>query len=115
MNYLKKKAESYERRKHRVNAKIKATSPEARVIVERSNMYISAQVVDQKWHVVATIHDKKVAGDTKTQKAENAWSELAKIITDKGLKAVAFDRNGYLYHGRVKAFAEGLRKGGLTL
>ena len=50
---------------------------------------------------------------TKTQKAEKVGEEIAKIALDKGISQVVFDRNGFLYHGRVKALADAARKGGL--
>ena len=57
---------------------------------------------------------KKVAKVTKTMVAGQVGEELAKKALAKKIKAVVFDRNGFMYHGRVKALAEGARKGGLV-
>ena len=93
-----------------MNTQIKWTNPEYRVIVSRSLLHVSADVIAVDGKVVASCSDKWVAGSTKTERAENAWVAFAEVLKSKNVKAVAFDRNGFLYHGRVKAFAEGLRK-----
>ena len=56
---------------------------------------------------------KTASGATKTQRAEAAGASFAEVLKEKGVEKIAFDRNGYLYHGRIKAFADGLRKGGI--
>jgi large subunit ribosomal protein L18 len=101
-----KKLLSFLRRKVRINAKIKATAPDFRVIVDKSNMYIKAQVVDQNGHVVAHISDKGIKATTKTERATLAGQALADLLKKLSIQQAAFDRNGNLYHGRVKAFAE---------
>jgi large subunit ribosomal protein L18 len=73
-------------------------------------MHVTADVIASDGKVVATCSDKWVSGTTKTERAENAGIAFADVLKSKNIKAVAFDRNGYLYHGRVKAFAEWLRK-----
>lgn len=112
-NKLQEKLRKYLRRKNKVNAKIKAQQPAFRLLIQRSNLYVKAQVVNAEGTVVAVTSDKAVAGATKTERAGNAGEAFAKVLKDKGVNVIVFDRNGYLYHGRVKAFAEGLRKGGI--
>ena len=114
-NKLLEKQRKYLRRKQRVNTQVKGTNPEYRVIISRSLLHVTADVVSADGKVVATCTDKGVAGKTKTERAENAGVAFADVLKSNKITAVAFDRNGYLYHGRVKAFAEGLRKGGIQL
>lgn len=114
-NKLLEKQRKYLRRKQRVNTQVKGTNPEYRVIITRSLMHITADVVAASGKVVATCTDKWVSGATKTERAWNAGVAFADVLKSKKITAVAFDRNGYLYHGRVKAFAEWLRKGWIQL
>ena len=106
---------SYLRRKRRTNISIKAQHPDYRCIVVRSVKHISAQIIDQKGNVVAEASDLKNASGTKTEKATHVGIALAKVALDKKITSCVFDRNGFLYHGRVKALCEGLREGGLTI
>lgn len=119
MTYLKnkllEKQEKYLRRKQRVNTQVKETNPAYRVIIARSLNYVTADVIAADGNVVASCSDKGAKWATKTERAENAWVAFADVLKSKKIEAVAFDRNGYLYHGRVKAFADGLRKGGIQL
>ena len=103
----------YLKRKIRVNASIKQQAPEFRVIVMRSNAYIRAQLLDAKGNVLAFAWDKGITTGTKTERAEAVGVKFAELAKAKGVSQVAFDRNGFLYHGRVKALADGMRKGGL--
>ena len=112
-NKLQEKIRKYLRRKNRVNASIKAQDPEYRLLVQRSNLYIKAQVLGKDGKVVASTSDKGVAWANKTERAWNAWEAFAGILKDKGVSSLVFDRNGYRYHGRVKAFADWVRKGGI--
>lgn len=113
-NKAKNKARRHIVRKIRINAKIKSSLPEYRVIANKSNMYTSAQLIDVEWKVIALVNDKLMKW-TKTEKAFQAWEKIATIAKSKGVEKVVFDRNGYLYHGRIKALADGLRKGWITL
>ena len=90
-------------------------NPEYRVVVTRSLLHVSADVVSADGKVIASCTDKWVTWSTKTERALNAWESFAEVLKWKNIKSVAFDRNGYLYHWRVKAFAEGLRKGWINL
>lgn len=114
-NKAKKVTQKYLRKKHRINTTVKSIAKHPRVVVSKSNAYIMAQVIDLDGKVVATIWDKKIEGKTKTERSFNAGKDLAKSIKNLKIDAVAFDRNGYLYHGRVKALADWLRDWGIAL
>ena len=99
----------------RIRRTIKGTSECPRLSVFRSNKQIYAQLIDDvKGVTLASTSSAHI--DAKGKKAELA-KEVGKAIAVKaneaGIKAVVFDRGGYLYHGRVKALAEGAREGGL--
>ena len=104
---------SYLKRKRRTNATIKSQKPDYRCIVVRSLKHISAQIVDLKGNIVASASDLKIIVWTKTEKAVEVWKLLAKNALEKKISSCVFDRNGFLYHGRVKSLAEGAREGGL--
>ena len=104
--HLKEKVRKFTRRKTRINAKIKFNFPGYRIIADKSNLYMKAQVIDEKGVVHCHICDKGLKGKTKTERAELAGIELAKLMQKKNIEKAAFDRNGYLYHGRVKALAD---------
>jgi large subunit ribosomal protein L18 len=106
------------RRKMRIRKKISGTSERPRLTVFRSNKQIYAQVVDDVAGstLVSTgsIALDKAAEGNKSARAEQVGEAIAQACISKGIKQVVFDRNGYIYHGRVKALAEGARKGGLV-
>jgi len=89
-----------------------------RVSVFRSLKHIYAQIIDDSQQKTlasySSIEDKKLTGDKKAI-AHAVGLELAKKIKELGIEAAIFDRGRYLYHGRVKALAEGLREGGLKI
>lgn len=105
------------KRAKRVRAKIFGVPTKPRLSVFRSSKYIYAQLIDDSKGITLVsfsdknIEDKKMK---KMEKAEKVGQELARLATLKKIKKAAFDRSGYLYHGRVKALAEGARKGGLN-
>ncbi len=111
--HLKEVHRKYLRRKHKTNTLTKRNSDLPRLIVHKSNKYNYAEIVDREGKTIVYLTDLKLKGDTKAAKAFTLWEEVAKLALKKGIKKVVFDRNGYLYHGRVKAVAEGARKGGL--
>jgi len=119
MSYLKnkllEKQRNYLRRKQRVNMQIKRAEPEYRAIISKSNLYTKVDVITAAGNTIASITDKGVKGKTKTERAENAGLTFAGVLKGKKIEKLTFDRNGYLYHGRVKAFAEGMRKGGIQI
>lgn len=104
--------------KQRVRKHIAGTSERPRLSVFRSNKEIYAQLVnDQNGETLLTASslDKSFKKEgTKSDVAREVGKLLAQKATEKGIESVAFDRNGYLYHGRVKALAEGAREGGLN-
>jgi large subunit ribosomal protein L18 len=103
-------------RKNRVRAKIRGTSECPRLSVFRSNKFLSAQIINDDKSVTlvsVTTKNLKETDGTKTSVAGVAGEKLAKDALKKKIKKVVFDRRGYKYHGRVKALAEGARKGGL--
>ncbi len=104
--------------KYRVRKKVRGTTEKPRLSVFRSNKAIYAQVIDDlegKTLAAASSNAKDIGEDKKT-KAEKA-REVGKLIAERakeaGIAEIVFDRNGYLYHGRVKSLAEGAREGGL--
>lgn len=105
------------RRARRVRARFKE-GEQPRVSVFRSARHIYAQLIDDNAHKTlascSTLEIKGLSGD-KTAIAHAVGTELAKRILNLGVKRVAFDRGPFLYHGRVKALADGLREGGLTI
>ena len=106
------------RRHRRVRGKVRGTVARPRLAVFRSNRGIFAQLVDDdagktvaaaSWVGLA----KSFKGD-KTEQATEVGKALAEAAKKAGVEAVVFDRGGYLFHGRVKALAEGAREGGLS-
>ncbi len=113
---LKNKTQK-QRRQVRVRAKIFGTKDKPRLSVFKSNRYIFAQVInDEKGETLVGVSEKELSAKEKPNKTERARElgiVLAKKAMDKKIKSVAFDRGSYSYHGRIKALAEGARKGGL--
>lgn len=110
------KQKRYEQRKRRVKSRIFGTALRPRLSVFRSNTHIYGQIIDDvKKVTLASVSDtgKKAEKMAKTASAAKIGEELAKLAIAKKIKKVTFDRNGFIYHGRVKALADGARKGGL--
>jgi large subunit ribosomal protein L18 len=110
-------SESRARRHRRVRGKVAGTAARPRLAVFRSNRGIEAQLVDDEaGRTVAAASwiglPKSFKGDKSAQSAE-VGKLLAANAKKAGVEAVVFDRGGYLYHGRVKALADGAREGGL--
>ena len=103
------------RRKLRIRKKISGSTERPRLTVFRSNKQIYAQVVDdiQGSTLVSSTSLKVEADGNKSARAEKVGEAIAAACIEKGIKQVVFDRNGYIYHGRVKSLADGARKGGL--
>lgn len=104
--------------RYRIRKKIAGTPQKPRLSVFRSNTDIYAQLIDDvngKTLAAASSKDKDVAAQTgnKVEKSKLVGAALARKATELGLADVVFDRSGYLYHGRVKAVADGAREGGL--
>jgi large subunit ribosomal protein L18 len=104
------------RRHRRVRGKVQGTAERPRLVVHRSNRGITAQLVDDlNGRTVASaswLAIKSFQGDKSAQAAE-VGKLLAASAKQAGVQACIFDRAGYLYHGRVKALADGAREGGL--
>jgi large subunit ribosomal protein L18 len=106
-------------RQQRVRRKVVGTDARPRVCVFRSNKHIYAQVIsDAQGKTLAAVSSLASAGDGAkkakgTEVAKQVGAALAKACKEKNISRVIFDRNGFLYHGRVKAVAEGAREGGL--
>ena len=111
------KREARLRRHRRVRAKVSGTAERPRLLVFRSNRGIFAQLIDDAGgRTVASASWTSIAGGTsgsKTEQAREVGKTLAATAKKVGVERVVFDRGGYLYHGRVKALAEGAREGGL--
>lgn len=108
------------RRKARIRKKVSGTTERPRLNVYRSNKHIYAQLIndgDGRTVVSASTVDKGLAGALakakKTEAAKLVGERIAKLAIEKGVDKVVFDRGGYLYHGRVKAVADGAREAGL--
>lgn len=99
----------YARKKHRSNTIIKTSTDRARLLVVRSNLHIRAQVIGVDGKIVATAHDLAITTGNKSERAFAVGKAVAELAIAKKIKEVVFDRNGYLYHGRVKQLAEGAR------
>lgn len=101
-----------------IRKKINGTAAKPRLSVFRSNTEIYAQLIDDvngQTLAAASSKEKSIAAQkaTKSEKSKLVGSAIAAKATELGLKEVVFDRGGYLYHGRVKAVADGAREGGL--
>ncbi len=106
------------KRRRRVRAKITGTAERPRISVFRSNRGISAQLVDDvagRTLAAVTWTESPLKGKPRMEQATEAGKLLAQRAADAGVQRAVFDRGGYQYHGRVKAFAEGVREGGLAV
>jgi large subunit ribosomal protein L18 len=115
---VKTKPEARLKRRRRVRAKITGTAERPRISVFRSNRGIAAQLVDDlsgSTLAAVTWTESDLRGLSKMEQATKAGEVLAKRAKEKGVERAVFDRGGYQYHGRVKAFAEGVREGGLVV
>jgi large subunit ribosomal protein L18 len=109
-----------ERRKLRIRRKISGTAEKPRLTVFRTAKHIYIQAVDDASgqtlaHVSTLTKEVKgtIAEDNKSDAAKKVGTALAQALKAKGVSKVVFDRNGYLYHGRIKALAEAAREAGL--
>jgi large subunit ribosomal protein L18 len=121
MSTTNKKAVSRTRRKRSIRGKISGTAERPRLSVFRSNKHIYAQVIDDvsgKTLAAASTASEDVRGSIsdkkKTEAAQLVGVKLAEKCKSLSIESVVFDRNGFIYHGRVKAVAEGAREGGLV-
>jgi large subunit ribosomal protein L18 len=107
---LKIKSAKRLQRKRRIRSKISGCAVLPRVSVFRSNRFISAQAINDELGItLAAVHSKTLGLKATIADAEKAGAVFAKTLKDAGINQVTFDRNGFLYHGVIKAFAESLR------
>jgi large subunit ribosomal protein L18 len=104
--------------RYRIRKNVVGTAQKPRLSVFRSNTEIYAQIIDDesgKTLVSASSKDKdiKAQSGNKSEKSKLVGAAVARKAADLGISNVIFDRGGYLYHGRVKAIADGAREGGL--
>jgi large subunit ribosomal protein L18 len=100
----------------RVRKKVTGTAERPRLAVYRSNRHIYAQLVDDlAARTLAAASDTSNGGGDKTARAKKVGQALAEKARAAGVERAVFDRGGRLYHGRVKALAEGAREGGLKI
>lgn len=115
MKKIELKTKKHSDRKARVRAKIIGTMDRPRLSVFRSSVHIYAQIIND--NIGKTLVSASDLGlkekEKKVETAEKVGEAIAKKAIAKKIKKVVFDRNGFKFHGRVKALAEGARKGGL--
>lgn len=104
--------------RYRIRKKVAGTTTKPRLSVFRSNAEIYAQLIDDttgQTLAAASSREKDIAAQTapKVEKSKLVGAAIARKATDLGISTCVFDRGGNLYHGRVKAVAEGAREGGL--
>ncbi|MCC6722162.1 MAG: 50S ribosomal protein L18 [Bacteroidia bacterium] len=105
--------------KKRVRGNVSGSTEKPRLSVFRSNTEIYAQLIDDLSGKTLLSYSSKnkefsTSGKTKSDRAYEVGKKIAESASSNGISSVVFDRNGYLYHGRVKKLAEGAREGGLN-
>lgn len=118
----KQKQGARERRRKQIHKKIRGTAERPRLVVFRSNRAIYGQIVDDTKQLTlasASTISKEIAetvakAKSKVEQAKLVGKYLSQVAKEQNISQIVFDRAGYLYHGRVKAFAEGVREGGLV-
>lgn len=118
MGTVKNRKAGRARRQKRVRRKVVGSVVRPRLSVFRSNRHIYAQIIDDSAGTTLVSassmeRELELSGKNKTEAAQRVGSLLAKRAQEKGIEQVVFDRGGNLYHGRVKALADGAREGGL--
>ena len=103
------------RRRIGIRKRIVGTAAKPRLAIYKSLNHMYAQIIDDATgKTVLTVSSLKIKDKSGKAQAEAVGQEVAKAATAKNIKSVVFDRNGFVYHGRVKALADGARAGGLT-
>ena len=116
---MNNKSTARQKIRYRIRKKINGTSATPRLAIFRSNMEIYAQLIDDNSGLTIAAASSKQKDITaqkvaKTQKSKMVGEAIAQKAAALGVTKVVFDRGGYIYHGRVKAVAEGAREGGLV-
>ena len=115
---VKTKEQQRLKRRRRVRAKVRGTAARPRISIFRSNRGLFAQVIDDDaGRTLAAVQwtEPELRELKKTEQSAKAGELLAQRAKAAGIETAVFDRGGYQYHGRVKAFAEGVREGGLAV
>ncbi|MFT3822437.1 MAG: 50S ribosomal protein L18 [Chitinophagaceae bacterium] len=115
---MKTRLERRQNIRYRIRKKVAGTAQKPRLAVFRSNADIYVQIIDDvdgKTLAAASSRDKDIVAQkvTKTEKSKLVGAAIARKASELGITTIIFDRGGNLYHGRVKAVAEGAREGGL--
>lgn len=103
--------------KRGIRQKLRGTAERPRLSVYKSNTAIYAQLIDDsKGHTLAFASSSEVTDkkNVDIEASKSVGKKIAEKATESGINAVVFDRNGYLYHGKVKALADGAREAGLN-
>lgn len=107
-----------ERKKKKIRSTISGTIAKPRCSVFKSLSHLNVQLIDDvagnTLASLSTLSMDVKKGTKKVEQAHELGKKLAELASGKGITTIVFDRNGYIYHGRVKAVAEGLREGGLN-
>ncbi|MBE0597503.1 MAG: 50S ribosomal protein L18 [Desulfuromonadales bacterium] len=120
MNVAGKRRQARLKRQVRVRRKVNGTAERPRLCIFRSARHIYAQIIEDasgKTLVTASTLTKDAAGDGYTgniEAAKSVGAAVARKALEQNIKQVVFDRNGFLYHGRIKALAEAAREAGLS-
>jgi large subunit ribosomal protein L18 len=110
-----KKSSQRKRRHARIRAKVSGFGDRPRLSIYKSNKFIWAQIIDDAKHItISASTTKGLKGKNETERAHLAGKKIAEGAIAKGIKKVVFDRGGFIYTGRVQAFADGAREGGLS-
>ena len=120
MDQVKERNKARSRRQVRVRKKIQGTDAKPRLTVYRSLRYTSAQLIsDESGQTLCSVSSRTIDVDGKSRRSKEAATLVGKTVAElakeKGIESVVFDRNGYIYHGRVSSVAEGAREGGLKI
>ena len=115
---MNNKSSARQKIRYRIRKKVSGTASTPRLTVFRSNADIYAQLINDETGttiVAASSKQKDIAAQKthKTEQSKRVGESIAKKAVELGVKKVVFDRSGYVYHGRVKAVADGAREGGL--
>ena len=104
------------KRHRRIRKKVSGSGDKPRVSVHRSAKNLYVQVInDEVGTTLVGMSTQQISNGTKQEQAKQLGQELGKKMIESGIKKVAFDRGGYLYHGRVKYLADALREAGVQL
>ncbi len=102
--------------KRGIRHRLSGTAQRPRLAVFKSNTTMYAQLVDDtQGHTLAAVSSKEIGikGNANLDASKNVGKKLAEKAKENGIEAVVFDRSGYVYHGKIKALADGAREGGL--